>query len=586
MKDPDIKKIKEILYRGKGTDIVLLLGESGSARYTTLKVLCAAEKIDLMTESEVEMLEKENLRLSTNCMHLKFKKADGSLYEQDDDKEIHFSQTQLVDLVFQYANAKGKKAFLLRFLPSVPGFDWFHKILKDNYSQVSLVSSPIFFSLNEELEGVAIFKKKLMDIADEFRLNIHIVRCSSNETNVIKALHKILRNNPQVCRKLPNQFKLDEIVKDIARDTLHNIHLSMASLQMFVNAELRQNKSFATGKRIKQLKHQFGDNIFHKIGKVLYNKRIIDTKFVPPEALKDANKKGNYRYEGDSFDKMKNKFYFKPDEIVESLQSERSAYRFRLGIQNNFLFFSGDIKDCSKIANGITKLEDHLKNFKRYNVHNFEEEAIKLTTQYAYNFMNNSRYPPPPKRGKLCLETFGLKTFITKPIKAKNREIDELMLCPELKILLKSDKRQAPITVPIEILEDISSDSDSEGMSLRDRMKKNQANMKPPNFKEPVVFRAFLNQSITKTSQTTYSSQFPRLDKTTLEVEIGDIVSLSSSSSRIDDSELDLLESNFYKGGANPPLFAESQTRLSNERFIFDEKFDDLDQLITKGPLN
>lgn len=591
MKDAEVKKIKEILIKGHSSDIVFLSGESGSARYTTLKLLCSNVGMTVRTESQVEAIERQNLNTLQMFKDANYhtkrpkNKADHSFVDEDEDREKYFSQTQLIELVFQYANSSENCAYLIRFLPDTLSFDWFKRILQEYYDPAHQQStrSPIFFSINEELEGTASFKRKVTEALNDYHFKLHVIKVSSNETNIIKALQRVVKRNLDLMKRVAIGCKLDEVVKDIARDTLHNIHLSLASLQLFVCSQYRSNRLHAPNNRLKQARHVFGDNIFHKIGKVLYNKRLVDPKNVPPEVLKDATKKGNYRYEGEKFDTTKNLLYFRPEELVDSLQSERSAYRFRLGIQNNYLDFSGDIRDCAKIANGICKIDVYLRNFKKNNhFNNFEEESMRLTSQYAYNFMNNSRYPPPPRRGKAALEAFGLKTYMTKPAKLSNAELDKEFMCPELKILLRSEKARSPKKEPIEILEDISSDSESEGMTLAERLKRTQLKVTPREFTEPAIFKALFTQTSSKASQNPFCSQMTKINKSTLEDEIGDIVSISSSSCKLEDSELELLESTFYRNEGQFQI-QETQTRLSTERHRIDEEFDNLDQLLSNA---
>ena len=553
MKEAAIRQIKDILRDGGKNCIVLLIGDSGSARFSTLDYLCRSTCIRLRTDSQVETQEKESIR-QINAMRTEkcsfrrlVKRSDGTImdFEPEEEEEKHLTQPQLVDTVFQYANNTDQNAYLIRFLPDMPGFDWFKKTLSKFYSEPGNTVSPVFFSLSEQVENVFSFKKTLEQIQSDFHFNLHIVRCSSNETNIVRALNRVLDFNSQMYRDAHikvGKKKLDEVIKDIARDTMHNIHLALLSFHIFLLRVVRTLGPRLTDSRLKQLKQEFGDGIFHKIGKVLYNKRLVNPHYLPKENLKDIKKIKSYRYEGEAFDKTKAQFYFKPEDMVDSLHSKRAANNFRLGIQTNYLLHCGEIKDCAKIAKGIARIEEHLRKFKRWS-HNSEEDDIKLTVQYIYNFMNNSRYPPPPKV-KAGLEMFTMKSYFAKPIKLSNREMDLQMLCPELKILRQGGKLQPAPQVPMEIEDDISSDSDAKEIPLIDRLRKNplsqQNQWSTPHstFNSMTAMSQLKHISHSKMSQGSQGmSQTVRFDKVVIEDEIGDIINLSSSSSNSSRSE-------------------------------------------------
>lgn len=599
MRDTAVKEIKQILQRPKGNNIVLLLGDSGSARYTTLKFLCDRMGLILRKESEVEAMEQSLIFLDNFVREEKTQSNskflsrlnDNSYTGYDENNEKHFSQAKLIDLVFEYASNGQNAAYLIRFLPDLMGFDWFKTILNAYYADERNIINSVFFSLSEEMEGVSSFKKRLEEASQHYRFNLQVIRCGSNETNICKALLRIMHHNQNLLSKIRTKLHLKELATEIARDSSNNIHLSTQSFQSYVTNQLNVQKTQSSLKEsrqlIKQQKNIWGDNIFHKLGKVLYNKRRFVEGLVPSQFVKDARKKGTFRYQGDAFDKTKAYYYVTPQEIVDSLQSERSAYRFRLGIQNNYPGFVGDIKDCAKIANGICRIEEHLRNFRiRSNEANFEQESLRQTVQYARVFMNNSRSGGVSNKGQSVLESMKFKTYLSKPQKLGSRSVDELLISPELKQYLSMPiKQNANLdrSLPSDFEDIDSSSEDSENMTLAERIRRQPPlyNLQKPSLtgKSSLIRAAARDYtaSVAKSQWTDFGNNSNiGIEKSVLQMEIGDLIPVNEDS--LDDIEFELLETNFYRSQAN-----ESQRRLDMDAEIMnlDLQFESLNELIS-----
>lgn len=593
LKEASVRMIKDVLRCGSGADVVLLLGESGSARTSALKVLCKAAGLELWTESRVEQEERQAQRYEQgyqsvpSFFHSKMPKLEANEPNRgfvERDPDVAYSQAQLVDLVFQYAADSTKKAFLIRFLPDNRGFDWFRSILKIHYGEPrTSACCPVFFSISREVEGAPVFIRRLQEESHQYHFNLHEIRCYATETAIVKALHRKIEFNQDIMRvfkvRLGKQ-KADELLKDIVRDSLNNIHLATASLQILVQSVYRSSQSQSTEHRLRQMRQLCGDNIFHKIGKVLYNKRLVDLRFVPKQDHKDAIKKGNHRYEGDAFDKTKHKMYFRPEDLVESLHSGRGAFKLMVGIQTNYPQFCGKMHDCANIAAGIARMDHYLGLFKRFaNQYVSEEEMLKISVQYVYNFMNKSRYPGN-QRVKVGVDSINFKSTMKQHRKLSNRQLDEMMYCPELKCLLQNSNPEPKKGEPVQIDDDISSDSDEEGPTLVKALLKNQLDIKKPDFKVPPLFKFEKPSSQQKLSSNAFSSQCPKIERRIIEEEIGDQVSLSSDS--FNEEVLDQLEREYYSMRSHP---TESQLWMNNEARNFDLEYDDLSQLMSSSKI-
>lgn len=595
-------QIKEILKQEKKNHIVLLLGTSGSARYTTLKLLSKITNITLKKESEVEAerisdMIHDGIVRSARAARFAARKVDDhaimDLVKEEDNH--HFSQAELLDLVFENARDNQRQAFLIRFLPDYANSEWIIRLLKKYYSDESKPLCPIFFSLSEEMDFVPVFKKKLEMVPSEanVKFKLEVVSCTSNETNIVKALERIIKASNNLNDLSSSAFKdKKEFLKNIARDTQNNIHLAMSTLQMLAS-KYRKNKTTRTDQSsLNQLKSEFGENIFHKIGKVLYNKRKVLLELIPPEehAAIAKGKKFNYRYRGEAFDATKSQFYSTPQGIVDSLQSGRALFKFRVGIQSNYVAYCGDMRECAAIASGISRIEDLLLKIRKNN-HNFEDDELCLTRQYCYNFMNRCR-EPAAERGRHTFTTITLKSCYTKPVKLSPRELDQELMSPELKEWLR--QKNTPNEVPLVIEDDISDDSGSDNNDFFLNKTKNNPGYQPAYLKlSPVkserkgfgFYSQIGNFSQSKLSQTQNTQFFAMKEFSNRSIldEIGDIISLSESSQgKIDSQELDELESQFCSMTrmTTTNTAGSIKTRLSVEAQELDKLYTDLNQLV------
>lgn len=453
LNDRAVTEISEVLtrskyrYEGVFNQIVLLEGNSGSGRLTALKVIAKQQGFDIVTETEVErqVTDKElqdRLGREFNCRRFGVRQED--LYQGDEEPDLHLKRKTLTanellgKVAFEAKTAVcpgNGVAFVIRVLPDYPkvcGESSIREWLTEYYSQ-NLQIWPIFIFLNPTLFNCNYFRRSLESLIigkKDFVCSLKIVECHTSYKKVTKALQRIVNAN----YRHPSHNALLESFKDIAREHETNIHLAIETLQL--RATVKRNRFAASSSQIHKSesnKLAAGDLFFHKIGKVLYNKRLpLDTETQP---LKKSQTKtdNSVRYQGDLFDKNKHRFYFRVEDLINSLPLGSSLLHFRKWIFENYLFFCGNIKEVAKISEGFSKLEEHFRNLartSRFTAQGDQDES-QLTQQYCLNFMNKARTPGLAKPIFAAFESPNVRADWTRESKLSSKEID-FRLFPDL----------------------------------------------------------------------------------------------------------------------------------------------------------
>lgn len=126
-------------------------------------------------------------------------------------------------------------------------------------------------------------------------------------TSIEKGLNSILELNPKL--EVPPQM-----VKTIAKMANGDMSAAINILRTVPKVRDRNVSQDLVGKDLNDT------NLFHRFGKIMYNKRKLDVSskiLFSPEDKVDGKKEGrkakekdSIRYEGEEFDKHKNEMYF------------------------------------------------------------------------------------------------------------------------------------------------------------------------------------------------------------------------------------------------------------------------------------
>lgn len=489
MADKPLDALKFAFSRDSLQKVILLVGNSGSGRLTTIRTMAAERNFEVVTELQVEkeVLERE-YAIKNSRERKQWERGISHNEENMHDpvpEKRRITDNVLIKEILERITRTGlisrqKTVYVIRILPEVFTTysqdslrDWLSEYFSDNNRR-----SMVIFILNSSSPNTIYFRNKFERLARTPTWDLKVIECSTNTTKIKTALDKIVAESRQI------SFLIDKKeIEAIAAENSTSIHQAIIELQMLAATRWVKKKQTMNPEKSNKysLKWLANDNFFHKIGKVLYNKRIkiSDTqdKKVGKVKKKEATIKPE-NLEGKEFDKNKSNHYFKISDLIASLSIGRTLANFRSFIFDNYLNFAGNMDDVSRISRGFADLEVHISNtWKVEALRNTAKEENILTEQYCLNFMNKSRFRNKNKTG---LYTFTNHTERPKQIKMKSREVDEQLFSAMMASLPQISQRpKTPENVIID--DDIESLSDERNDdygfgSLKDSLKMNPEN--------------------------------------------------------------------------------------------------------------
>jgi len=400
---------------GLNKKIVLVRGPSGCGKDTLIRYL--AKKYGYKVKSDRDIEDELEATKTINQSDYAYFEAD--IYDKKLPDGVSYVKIfcDVFDRVTFERMARKRILYYLRDIPT-PYNDKERAMMRESIARLTSQGNqldivPIIFNLNSNIYDEYHFMSLFPTV---FHGRIHQVACvQTNQTNIEKALGAVCELNNM--RMFPQEVRL------LAR---------AACLDMSAALNLLRTHKFLKNQQSE--KDLTDSNIFHRVGKILYNKRKIfsgspgpgnsitvpridsdededeDVKIV--RKLNRRNKgdndegssketKDSKRFEGREFDLHRKDHYFDLLDLVRRQNnfSRVSQTGFRGIVQENYLDFCGDIKDVAKISRLFCKYDtyDNCLFMDRDEGSRVSWDEY-ITALYCFGFMNNSRHDNKDRR--------------------------------------------------------------------------------------------------------------------------------------------------------------------------------------------
>ena len=415
---------------------ILLLGESGSCKYTSLKQIVKEKSMELMNDTRIEKEEivLRNLLKLYEDMGEDDKRGNGEQmnfnqwkkdFEYESNKKDYLTACELLESSITLAMKRiPDQVICLRILPDLDNPSEKNKVRKlliDMATNVmkGVVYDPIFLVLSSTMyfvDQVVNMVKLSKDLEGRFIRVVVINETKPIERDIEKWL---LYSCPHMSA---------EDVKYVVKSSQKNFHAVLNMIRMFKPTKKMGFESQSKNSQIEcgmDIKNLGGDVIFHKVGRILYNKKesTATTNFNMAKKKLKAKAGLQLQEESESEEKIPKGFYFDLKAMLSENQAGYSEDCICSMVRENYLDFCCDMKETARIASGMARLNRY-ENDLKINPSVREQSELELQYLTCMNYMVNRKTDPWKKYEKFAFK--GEKKLVK--IKTENKRLNELVL--------------------------------------------------------------------------------------------------------------------------------------------------------------